>query len=133
MARIIYVEDDELVGQLVMETLADEGHAIGIVGDGKSALQIIATKKPDLVILDVGLPEMGGMEVLAAMRRNQDLYLTPVLMLTGRQSANDEAIAIYTGATEYLRKPFDPDQLVVVVEDLLKPRKGTSAPVLKPV
>lgn len=122
MARIIYVEDDELVAELVKETLIDEGHGVGVVGDGKSAIKIITDKQPDLVILDLGLPEMGGMEVLAYLRRNPDLYAIPVLMLTGRRSYDDEAIAYNGGASDYLRKPFDPDQLVVRVTDLLKPR-----------
>lgn len=120
MARIIYVEDDELIGDLVRDTLIDAGHAVGVVPDGKAALSILKMKVPDLVILDIGLPGMGGIDVLQEMRRDPNLYGIPALMLTGRRGAGDEAIAFHSGATEYLRKPFDPDQLVVIVEDLLK-------------
>lgn len=120
MARIIYVEDDELVGELVRDTLIAEGHAVGLIADGKTALQVLSAKQPDLIILDAGLPEMSGMEVLAHLRKNTELYRTPVLMLTGRRSVQDEAIAMYAGATEYLRKPFDPEELVFIVEELLK-------------
>ena len=122
MARIIYVEDDELVGQLVMETLMDEGHAVGVVADGKTGLATILQKQPDLIILDAGLPEMGGLEVLAEIRKNATQHRTPVLMLTGRRGKSDEAIAFYAGATEYLRKPFEPEELVFIVEELLSQR-----------
>ncbi len=120
MARIIYVEDDEVVGELVKETLMNEGHAVGVIPDGETALKVIGQKRPDLIILDAGLPMMGGLEVLSNLKRTDALYQIPVLMLTGRRSKSDEQIAFFTGATEYLRKPFDPEELVMIVDELLK-------------
>lgn len=63
---------------------------------------------------------MGGLEVLSNLKRTDALYQIPVLMLTGRRSKSDEQIAFFTGAIEYLRKPFDPEELVMIVDELLK-------------
>lgn len=119
MARIIYAEDDELVGELVQATLIDAGHAVGVVGNGRDALEVVKRRRPDLLILDISMPEMTGSQVLDVIRIDPELYDLPVLMLTGRRSQTEEDIALKAGATEYLRKPFDPDQLVVTVSALL--------------
>ena len=77
-------------------------------------------RRPDLVILDCNMPELSGVLVLRKMRDLAELADTPVLMLTGRQSARDSEIAYFAGADDYMTKPFDPDELVFRVEDLLK-------------
>lgn len=105
---------------MVRDTLIDAGHAVGVVGDGESALKVLRARKPDLIILDAGLPEMSGIEVLSYIRRDLELYSIPVLMLTGRRSAQDERIAFNTGATDYLTKPFEPEVLAETISDLLK-------------
>lgn len=120
MARIIYAEDDPIVGKLVLDTLMDEGHAIGIVEDGKTALAVIKNKIPDLIILDCSMPEMGGVEVLRKIRLSLELCHIPVLMLTGRSGETDKDIALQAGASGYLKKPFDPAELTFVVDDLLE-------------
>lgn len=120
MALIIYAEDDELMGEIVRSTLAKDGHIVGVVADGKSALRAIAFKKPDLVILDCSMPELSGIQVLEQMRLNQALYDMPVLMLTGRQSEKDVCLAAYAGADAYVKKPFDPEYLQFVAGSLLK-------------
>jgi len=120
MARIIYAEDDELMAEVVQATLLDAGHAVGVLGNGREALDVVRRRRPDLLILDISMPEMTGSQVLDQVRRDPDLYDLPVLMLTGRRSQADEDIAIKAGATEYLRKPFDPDQLVVTIDSLLR-------------
>lgn len=126
MARIIYAEDDDLVGDLVQGTLIDAGHGVGLVKNGKEAVQVVRQRRPDLLILDISMPEMTGSQALDVIRRDPALYDLPVLMLTGRRGQTDEDIAIKAGATEYLRKPFDPDQLVVIVSAMLA--KAARAP-----
>ena len=120
MARIIYVEDDELVGQMVQQILTQAGHLVGIIPHGTLAFDTIAFKKPDLVILDRSLPGMQGVEILRAVRRLPGLYLTPVIMLTakGGEAMIDEAIA--AGANDYLVKPFEPEELVRRVDEVLR-------------
>lgn len=112
MARIIYVEDDELAGELVKEVLTEAGHLVGVIQHGTLAFDTIAFKRPDLVILDRSLPGMQGMEILTRLRQNAGTYLTPILMLTGKRDTGliDEALA--AGADDYLIKPFQAEDLV---------------------
>lgn len=119
MARIIYVEDDQLVGEMVQRILTDAGHLVGVIHHGELGFDTIAFKKPDLVILDRSLPGMQGIDILKGLRRLPATYLTPVLMLTGerRESKVDEALD--AGANAYLVKPFQPEALVSKVAEVL--------------
>jgi DNA-binding response OmpR family regulator len=113
-------DDDEIVAEIVSEYLMDAGHAVGWLSNGKSALEIIRKRPPDLIILDCNMPEMSGVEVLRVLRKSVELYQIPVLMLTGRQSDADERIVRFEGANDYLRKPFDPIELISRVELLMR-------------
>ena len=119
MGRIILADDDEIVAELVSEALIGAGHAVGWLIDGKSALDLIRRRPPDLVILDCNMPEMSGIQVLREMRQSPKLCDLPVLMLTGRQSESDERIVRFEGANDYIRKPFDPGLLVGRAEALM--------------
>ena len=120
MARIIYVEDDSLVGDVVKMVLSEAGHLVGVIDHGTLAFDTIAFKKPDLVILDRALPGMKGVDILRALRRLPQLYLTPVLMLsaTGGDQAIDEAME--AGANDYMVKPFTPEALIARVDQVLR-------------
>lgn len=120
MARIIYVEDDELVGKLVQQVLTNAGHLVGVIGHGTLAYDTIAFKKPDLVILDRALPGMQGVEILKALRRRPELYLTPIIMLTAKSGEEHWNEAMEAGANDYLLKPFEPADLVLRVETVLR-------------
>lgn len=120
MARIIYVEDDDLAGELVKDVLTQAGHLVGVIGHGTLAFETIAFKKPDLVILDRSLPGMQGIDILKQLRQTPATYLTPILMLTGKrgEALSDEAIA--AGADDYLLKPFESEDLVQRVASALE-------------
>lgn len=120
MARIIYVEDDDLAGELVKDVLSQAGHLVGVIGHGTLAFETIAFKKPDLVILDRSLPGMQGIDILKQLRQTPATYLTPILMLTGKrgEALSDEAMA--AGADDYLLKPFEPEDLVQRVASALE-------------
>lgn len=123
MAKIIIADDDEIVSEVVRDALTNAGHVVGVLDNGADALRAIQVKNPDLVILDCNMPELNGLLVLREMRKSPALYDTPVLVLTGRQSERDSDLAYYQGANDYMKKPFDPDELVFRVENLLdKPR-----------
>ena len=124
MARIIMADDDDLVASIAIEALNKAGHAVGLLADGKDMINLIRMKKPDLVILDCNMPEKSGIIVLREMRNSPDLYETPVLMLTGRRGERDVELAMYEGANDYMKKPFDPDQLVFRVNELLEKRRA---------
>lgn len=127
MALILIADDDELVVDLVRDALGARGHVVGAVDDGRQVVQIVQVKRPALVILDCMMPEVSGIEALHQIRMSHSCYATPVLMLTGRRAEADEDIALRAGANDYLRKPFDPDQLVSRVEALLAKAEADSA------
>lgn len=120
MARIIIAEDDELVGEIARDVLIAAGHGVGLLANGKDALAVIRARRPELVILDCNMPDLSGLLVLREMRKSVDLCDIPVLILTGRRSDGDVAIAMNEGANDYMKKPFDPDELVFRVDELLK-------------
>jgi DNA-binding response OmpR family regulator len=119
MALILIADDDELVVEAVRTTLGARGHIVGAVDDGTPVANIVEFKRPALVILDCNMPELSGIEALRQIRVLPIAHATPVLMLTARCGQFDEEIAIRAGANDYLRKPFDPDQLVSRIETLL--------------
>lgn len=121
-------DDDEIVGELVREALTRAGHAFGLLDNGADALKVIRARRPDLVILDCNMPAMSGLLVLRQMRDSIDLCETPVLILTGRQGNRDTEIAFYEGADDYMTKPFDPDELVFRVGELLARKARASRP-----
>ncbi|MEN2786288.1 response regulator transcription factor [Sphingomonas qilianensis] len=126
MARIIYVEDDDLAGLLVQEVLTEAGHLVGVIGHGTLAYETIAFKKPDLVILDRALPGLPGMEILKRLRQTPATYLTPILMLTAKRGEAMADEALRAGADDYLIKPFTPEDLVQRVEAALATKQFTA-------
>lgn len=120
MALILLADDDPLVGLVVREALSARGHVVGLVENGVDAVRVVALKNPGLAILDCSMPEMNGIEALIRIRRSAAGYRIPILMLTARRGDADVEIAMRAGADHYLKKPFDADQLVAVVEDMLE-------------
>lgn len=120
MALIIIADDDPLVCDVVRSTLSSHGYLVGVVDNGLDALRAVEAKQPDLVILDCSMPGLSGVEVLRRVKLSRGSFDTPVLMLTARSSQEDEEIAFRAGAEDYLRKPFDPAELLVIVERMLK-------------
>lgn len=119
MALILIADDDELVIDVVRGALGARRHIVGAVDDGTPVAAIVETKRPALVILDCNMPECSGIDALLEIRRSPSCYATPVMMLTASRGKIDEDIALRAGANDYMRKPFDADQLVVRVEALL--------------
>lgn len=120
MARIIYVEDDDLMGQVVKDVLTGAGHLIGVIPHGTLGFETIAFKRPELVILDLSLPGMDGIAVLQRLRQISGTYLMPILVLTADRSPAAADAAIAAGANDVMTKPFDPAELIRRVEDVLQ-------------
>lgn len=120
MARIIYVEDDEIVAKLVQEILTEAGHLVGVVAHGELGHDTIALRQPDLVILDRELPGMDGIEILRSLRQIAGFYRTPILMLSANRTQKSIDEARDAGANAYLVKPFEPAELVQRVEACLR-------------
>ena len=118
VARIILAEDDDIAAEAVVDALMGAGHAVAHFENGAQALAAMRFRIPNVAILDCGMPVMNGIETLRAIRTDRFLYRLPVLILTARDAQTDEDIALYEGANAYMRKPFDPDDLVIRVEAL---------------
>lgn len=119
MARIIIADDDEIIGGIACDALIAAGHPTGLVTNGRDALRVIRTRKPDLVILDCNMPEMSGLLVLRELRQSAEFCELPVLILTARRNDKDVDLAFLQGADDYLKKPFDPAELVFRVDEML--------------
>ena len=128
MARIIIADDDPIIVELVREILAKEGHIVGALEDGAHVCEVLERKQPDLLILDCVMPQKSGIEVLREIRGSELCHRIPVLMLTARGSSSDQDIAFYSGADEYISKPFDRERLAMVVNAMIE--HGTTIPPL---
>ena len=119
MSHIIYAEDDKLMAAVVRNMMRTAGHVVGVIEDGNDALSAIKAKRPQLVMLDCSLPNLSGIDILREIRLNQSMFEMPVLMVTGRLSPSDVQLAAYAGADGYVKKPFDPEYLIYMVNSLI--------------
>ncbi len=112
MKTILVVDDEPKIVQLVRDYLERAGFRVLTASDGKTALSFARTDKPDLVILDLGLPEMDGLDVTRSLRKESNV---PIIMLTARSEETDKLIGLELGADDYITKPFSPKELVARV------------------
>jgi two-component system, OmpR family, alkaline phosphatase synthesis response regulator PhoP len=118
MAEILLVEDDAELADLVKHRLGDAGYAVRHVADGEDAVSAVAEKPPDLVLLDIMLPRMDGLEVCRRLRMtNPTLY---IIMLTAKASEIDRVVGLEVGADDYVTKPFSLEELVARVRASLR-------------
>src|ERR671910_3822431 len=117
--RVIVVEDDVEIADVLRRTLRQKGHEVRTAGDGEEALEQVAAFMPDLVILDLGLPKLDGVEVLRQLRSGDDV---PVLILTARSDVDDRVEGLDTGADDYLVKPFERQELLARMRALMRRR-----------
>ncbi len=124
--RVLVVEDDAEIADVLRRTLRQEGHEVRIAADGEEALAAAAEFVPDLVILDLGLPKLDGVEVLRRLRAESDV---PVLILTARSELSDRVEGLDTGADDYIVKPFERQELLARLRALLRrrPPRGSAA------
>ncbi len=123
--RVLVVEDDEEIVDVLRRTLRAEGYEVRAALDGPEALEDLDEFAPDLVVLDLGLPGMDGMEVMSTIRESSEV---PVLMLTARADPEDRVAGLDTGADDYLIKPFDRAELLARIRALLRrhPPRGSA-------
>ena len=121
--KILIIEDDPSIGKLLRRALILEGYETDLSDDGYKGLDAFSKEEPDLVILDLMLPGIDGIEVCRRIRETSTL---PILMLTARDMVEDRVVGLDTGADDYVTKPFDPDELLARVRALL--RRSESQP-----
>jgi DNA-binding response OmpR family regulator len=125
MARILIIEDNEDVAFGLRATLEFEGYEVDVAPEGRAGLERIAERAPDLVVLDLMLPDQSGYEVLSRLRKAGDR--TPVLVLTARSEETDVVMGFDRGADDYVTKPFSTAELLARVRALLRRVAGTPA------
>lgn len=124
--KILIVDDEESILNLVSSYLRPEGYVVYTASDGPTGLMAAQAYKPDLVVLDVMLPGMDGIELLTRLRRESDAY---VIMLTAKSEETDKIIGLLVGADDYVTKPFSPRELVARIKAALRRiRSGRGVP-----
>jgi DNA-binding response OmpR family regulator len=121
-AVILVVDDEPKIVKLAKDYLEQGGFQVLVAVDGKAALRTARSEKPDLVVLDLMLPEMDGLDVCRVLRRESDV---PIIMLTARAEEADRLIGLELGADDYITKPFSPRELVARVRATLRRVQGT--------
>src|SRR6478736_3347911 len=116
-ARVLVVEDDQEIAQVLQRSLRLEGYDVRLAGDGLAALDAAAEYVPDLVVLDLGLPKLDGIEVAKRLRATDDV---PILMLTARDALDARVDGLDSGADDYLVKPFERQELLARIRALLR-------------
>jgi two-component system, OmpR family, phosphate regulon response regulator PhoB len=119
-SSVLVVEDEPDIAALVAYHLAREGYQVRTLADGADALKVVATERPDLVVLDLMLPGMGGLDVLRELRTRPESENLPVILLTARREEQDRVEGLRLGADDYLPKPFSPQELVLRVAAVLR-------------
>jgi two-component system, OmpR family, response regulator MprA len=124
--RVLVVEDDEEIAQVLQRSLRLEGYEVRVAADGEAALDQSAAFNPDLVILDLGLPKLDGIEVARRLRSADDV---PILMLTARDALESRVEGLDAGADDYLVKPFERQELLARLRALLRrrPPRGSAS------
>ncbi len=119
-SRILVVEDEKDLADLVAFNLRESGHEVLVAYDGATALAQIQQSRPDLVVLDVMLPDITGFEVCRRLRRSSATIRLPVIMLTAKGEEVDRIVGFEVGADDYVVKPFSPRELILRVEAILR-------------
>jgi len=117
LARILLIEDDRELGKLLLGILERAGHEVRLAENGVRGLVALRENPPDLVVLDLGLPDLTGDEILGRIRASQDL---PILVLTATRDLERKVHLLREGADDYLEKPFHPEELLARIEALLR-------------
>ncbi len=127
-ARILIVEDDQDIAELVARYLDKAGFTTERAASGKDALDAIAARPPDLLVLDLMLPHVDGLEICRRVRADASTAGTPIIMLTARADESERIVGLEIGADDYLAKPFSPNELVARVRALLRRANRTATP-----
>jgi two-component system alkaline phosphatase synthesis response regulator PhoP len=126
--RILVVDDDKEIVRLVRAYLEQDGYQVLVAYDGGTALHILRRELPDLMILDLMLPDYDGWQVTRIVRGDPTLQATPIIMLTARVEDQDKIVGLEIGADDYVTKPFNPREVVARVRAVLRRAQGEPAP-----
>lgn len=125
--KILVVDDETYIVELVKFNLEKEGFEVIVAYDGVSALELVKTESPDLIVLDIMLPIMDGLEVCKALKQDENFNTIPIIMLTAKGGEIDTVLGLETGADDYITKPFSPRELLARVKARLRAVKILAA------
>lgn len=129
--RILIVDDDPEIARLIRSYLEQAGYQILVAADGETALHMIRRERPDLVLLDLMLPQRDGWTITRTVRSDETLVKLPIIMLTARIEDTDRIVGLELGADDYITKPFNPHEVVARVRAVLRRSgDGPSAPTI---
>jgi two-component system, OmpR family, alkaline phosphatase synthesis response regulator PhoP len=117
MSQLLVVEDEQALARLVRDYLERSGFQVRLAGDAALAMQHVANDKPALIVLDLGLPDRDGLDVIRSIRKTSD---TPIIILTARGDESDRIVGLELGADDYMVKPFSPKELVARIRAVLR-------------
>lgn len=120
MARVLVVDDHKIIRDLVRLNLEMAGHEVLEAADGEQALEIVEADRPDILVCDLMMPGIGGLTVLRLLRANPETKKIPFVVLTAKTLPEDIKKATDLGADRYITKPFEPDEVINAVDELLK-------------
>ena len=126
--RVLLVEDDPMIGEALVQALRDAAYAVDWVRDGQTALHTLAGQHYDVMLLDLGLPQRDGMEVLQTVRAKQ--HALPIVVITARDTLEDRIHGLDGGADDYVLKPFEMAELLARMRAVIRRKGGSAAPVL---
>ena len=121
MKNILVVDDEKRIVEIIRAYLEKDGFRVSTAGDGKQALSLVRSEKPDLIVLDLMLPEVSGWDVCRTLRKDSDV---PIIMLTAREDVTDKIVGLELGADDYVTKPFDPKELLSRIRAVLRRYEG---------
>jgi two-component system alkaline phosphatase synthesis response regulator PhoP len=126
--HILVVDDDKQIARLIRSYLEQAGFQVTVANDGAAALHAIRREKPDLVVLDLMLPDRDGWDITRIVRSDPALAATPIIMVTARVEDTDRVIGLELGADDYVTKPFNPREIVARVRAVLRRTSGAALP-----
>ena len=134
MTRVLVVEDDPDIAQLVAHYLEKAGFSAELLANGRDAIAAIGARPPDVIVLDLMLPQVDGLEICRVVRGNAATAAIPIIMLTARAEESDRIVGLEIGADDYLAKPFSPNELIARVRALVRrAQRAAPAAVGRPV
>ena len=129
MAQVLVVDDADKIREVVRKLLEQAGHEVVEAANGREALRVLYEVKPDLVLLDVSMPDMDGWQ---ALERIRELTWVPILMLTALDAPPERVRGLRGGADDYILKPFEPEELLARIEVALRHAAGSEPPPPEP-